>query len=588
MRINIRLQAKSLRKMLWVMFALTMVTFTLSCKTSKENQASADQHKKLSQEEQIQLTALFIDGIREKSLENDDKAIGLFSQCIKRNPQYAPAMYEIAQLFDYNKRYSEAADMANNAIHFEPGNEWYQKLLADIYVNMKNYTAAAKILKQLSDKHPENSEMASDLVNICILAAKYNDAISALDNIENIYGVAEETSLEKEKLYLGMGKMNKAIDEIEKLVKAFPSEPKYLGLLAELYVSTGNNFKALEVYQKILEIDPTDPFVHLSLSDYYRSQNNDEKSFEELKLAFGNTDLDIDKKVGILLQYFKLSETQPEAKKEAYELIEIIVRVHPDDAKAWSIYGDFLYRDKRLSDARTAFRKVNAIDSSKYVVWEQLLAIESEMGDYKAMLDESSRTLALFPEQAEPYLYNGFANMKANKIEDAIKSFKTGLDFAADNALIIKFHTNLGDAYYKNKKYDDSFESFEKVLKIDSKNIYVLNNYSYYLALQNQNLSRAEELAKKLNELEKDKPSYEDTYAWVLFKQEKYMEAATWLEKSLSHGGETNAAILEHYGDVLYKLNDTVKAVEYWEKAKVAGGNSEILLKKINDKKWYE
>jgi tetratricopeptide (TPR) repeat protein len=178
--------------------------------------------------------------------------------------------------------------------------------------------------------------------------------------------------------------------------------------------------------------------------------------------------------------------------------------------------------------------------------------------------------------------------MKANKVEDAIRSFKTGLDFSVDNNLTVKFRTNLGEAFYKSKKYDDSFESFEKALKLDPQNIYILNNYSYYLALQNQNLSRAEELAKKLNDLVKDNPSYEDTYGWVLFKQEKYEEAKSWSEKALSHGGEKNSDILEHYGDILYKLNDAVKALEYWEKAKAAGGNSEILLKKINDKKWYE
>ena len=42
--------------------------------------------KKITQEQEIQNTALFLDGVREKELGNPDKAMGLFAQCIKQNP----------------------------------------------------------------------------------------------------------------------------------------------------------------------------------------------------------------------------------------------------------------------------------------------------------------------------------------------------------------------------------------------------------------------------------------------------------------------------------------------------------------------
>jgi tetratricopeptide (TPR) repeat protein len=561
---------------------------TVSCKTAKKTTSDAVPAKKISQEEQLQLTALFIDALREKSLGYYDKAYGLFSQCVKRNPQYAPALYQMAHIHNMKREYKEALVLALNASKIDPGNEWYQKLLADIYVSTRDYASAAKVIRQLLDRSPSKTELAYDLSNLYVLSGKYPEAIKVLDGVEKIYGIQEETSIQKEKLYLGMGRINKAIEELSKLSREFPAETRFMGMLAELYMTAGQPVRAFDIYNRILSFDPNDPFVHLSLSEYYREQNNLEKSFDELQLAFENPRLDIDTKIGILLRYFAFTETREEKKSQAYTLNEIVVRVHPEEAKGWSMYGDYLYRDNRLEEARDAFRTVTALDSSKYVVWAQLLAIQSALGNTTALRNESERTIRLFPEQAEPYLYNAMANLQLKDYNASAKSAKTGLQFAIDNAMIIKMMNCLAEASYHAGKYDDSFEAFEKILKMDPKNTFALNNYSYYLALQKQNLLRATELAGRLNELAPGNHTYQDTYGWVLFKQERFAESKTWIEKAIANGGNTNPVILEHYGDVLYKLNEVEKAWETWKKAQSAGGASEILLRKINDRKWYE
>jgi len=116
----------------------------------------------------------------------------------------------------------------------------------------------------------------------------------------------------------------------------------------------------------------------------------------------------------------------------------------------------------------------------------------------------------------------------------------------------------------------------------------VMNNWAYYLSLRNENLDKAEKMGRKANQLVKDNSSYEDTYAWVLYKQKQYEEAKKWIEKALEHGGEKNGVILEHYGDLFFQLGQTEKAFEYWKKAKAAGKHSDLLDKKIADKKMYE
>jgi Tfp pilus assembly protein PilF len=146
----------------------------------------------------------------------------------------------------------------------------------------------------------------------------------------------------------------------------------------------------------------------------------------------------------------------------------------------------------------------------------------------------------------------------------------------------------IGDAYHSLKNIDESDDAYEKSLKAKDNNPYVLNNYAYYLSLRGKDLEKAEKMAKKANALDTANSSFEDTYGWVLYKLGKYDEAKVWIEKALADKDSVSSEVMEHYGDVLYKLGQHDKAFEYWNKAKAKGEGSELLNKKISERKLIE
>jgi Tfp pilus assembly protein PilF len=181
--------------------------------------------------------------------------------------------------------------------------------------------------------------------------------------------------------------------------------------------------------------------------------------------------------------------------------------------------------------------------------------------------------------------------LQKKEYKEAVEYLTIGKDYVFKNpALLAQFYANLGDANHGLKEFEASDSAYEEALKIEPKNIYVLNNYGYYLSLREEKLDRAEELSAYCNELEPDQSNYQDTYAWILYKQGKFIQAKDWLEKALKNGGESNAVILEHLGDSYAKLKDLIKAVEFWNRAKTIndGSTSKFLDQKIADKKLYE
>ena len=67
----------------------------------------------------------------------------------------------------------------------------------------------------------------------------------------------------------------------------------------------------------------------------------------------------------------------------------------------------------------------------------------------------------------------------------------------------------------------------------------------------------------------------------------EYKEAKVYIEKALN-GSDISGTIIEHYGDILFKLGEVDKAVMQWQKAKGMDESSELIDKKIADRKLYE
>jgi tetratricopeptide (TPR) repeat protein len=181
------------------------------------------------------------------------------------------------------------------------------------------------------------------------------------------------------------------------------------------------------------------------------------------------------------------------------------------------------------------------------------------------------------------------AKMQQKKTKDAIINFAKGVGYVIDNkALKGQFLANLGDAYNQDKNNTKSDSCYEKALEVNPNDVYVLNNYSYYLSLRLDKLEKAEAMSKKSNELEPNNASYLDTYAWILYAAKKYNDAKSFMEKALAIDGNKNPVLLEHYGDILYRLEMKENAIEFWTKAKIAGKGSDFLEQKIAEKKLIE
>jgi tetratricopeptide (TPR) repeat protein len=545
----------------------------------------------------------FVDACKEKIKGNMELAVTGFNDCLHLDPNNAASHYELAGIYNLQERNDLAVTHAKSAADLDPQNEWYLYLYAQILQEMHKSTESAEVFHKLMKLSPDKPEYYYGYSDALLYDGKYKEAIKVYEEIEQQHGISEETTLQKAKVYDRMGETDKAEAEIRKLIVQDPTETKYYVFFSQLFLDKAAAFKAKgntekenemtekarKLYVDLLQADPGNPYALLSMAEYYLGKEKYDSAYVEYKAALENPDLDIDSKVKVALKYFYESEKDPKLKEECEELCRILTAVHPKEAKSHAVLADFLYREKRKEEARMEYRKAVDLDKSKYVIWNQLLLIDSELSDYPDMHRDSKEAIELFPSMPIPYFFYGIALIQERKFDDAIDALNGGVIYVLDNKpLESQFYSNLGDAYHKTKSYKKSDDAYEKALSLDPDNSYVLNNYAYYLSLRNENLERAEKMSKRSNELEPKNANFQDTYAWILYRQAKYDQALEWQDKALAASANPSAVMLEHYGDMLFHLNRKDEAMAYWIKAKLKGGGSELLEKKIADKKIYE
>jgi len=579
--------------LLFLLASLTAVSGPrINIRSNEPDSARAKHGKKHLADEKVadvENTAMLLEAKKEALLGNTDKAVEMFTVYTQRYPNDPAGKFELARLLANREKFDAAYDLMKDVVRLEPANKYYQIFYAEVCQLGKREKEAVTVYENLIKKYPGELDYYFQLAALYLMTGEEKKAAQTYDIIEEKAGISEDISLQKQKIYLHLGDIDKAADELKALVAAFPDDSRYLSMLAEFYMANNQQAKALEIYKQVVEKDPGNPYIHMSLADYYRKTGNKDKAYEELKLGFANPNLDVDTKVTILLSFYTVNQIYDQLKEQAFELSRIMIKAHPDNPKAWSIYGDLLSQDKKYAEARDAFLKVISLDSSKYVVWEELLRIELQLSEYQQMFDLGKKAIELFPEQSVLYMFTGIGAMQVKQYEEAVKIFDRGVRMVANNDdLISQFYMYIGDSWHALKNPEESDKAYEKSLKAKDNNPFVLNNYAYYLSLRGRDLEKAEKMAKKAVELDTANASFEDTYGWVLYKLGKTAEAKKWIEKALDDKDGPSSDVLEHYGDVLYKLGEKDKALQYWIKAKAKGEGSELLNKKISEKKLVE
>jgi tetratricopeptide (TPR) repeat protein len=224
-------------------------------------------------------------------------------------------------------------------------------------------------------------------------------------------------------------------------------------------------------------------------------------------------------------------------------------------------------------------KEIIDIKKDNYILWQQLLYNASVLQKHDDVINYGNEALQYFPNKKELNLFIGISLFQKEDYHEAYNRLKSGYRDDMDKPVRLQFLTFIAESAFKIQLIDSAFAAFDKILHIDPENYSIMNNYSYYLALHNRDLKKAEVMSKQTIINEPENATYLDTYGWVLFVSGRYADAEKYLK--LAVAGSDDPDVLFHYAEVLNKLGKKIEAETYYLKAIEAGLENKEILEKI-------
>lgn len=576
-------------KSVFVCLLLISVFFT-SCGIARKSANTTYDRETLSPQEQRKFDYLFLEATRLAQAGKSDESFDIMQQAAAIDTASAVAKYALAALYLQMNKPQPAYDLIKTASAEAPDNYWYGMMLANLASNLGDTDEAIIAYQNLISHNPKKPELNYMLADAYTKKGEYQNAIDAFNRMENSMGIMESITLQKVKLYKALNQPDMAYAEMNRLIAANPRNIGYMVLLGDLYLDDNKPDEALKMYNQAAEIEPDNGYLLMSKANYYNHIGNKEEFEKQIYTALLNDRVDVGMKLSILTDYLNLLLQKKEDIGKVDDLFAALLDMHPQEDGIHKLYADFLISQKRFSEAQEQMQIVVDLSPAVAGNWVQLMRITMFLEKYDDVIRIGENAIKYVPEIADIYLYWGGSYIMLKKYDEAIAIFQKGLENVGTErpTAIADLYGQIGDSYHAKGEPEKAYEMYEKALTYDPKNVGVLNNYSYYLSLEKKDLDKAERMSGETVKLEPDNATYLDTYGWIFFQQGNYSLAKLYLQSALSKDPEHSPELMEHYGDVMFMLGDADEALEYWQKAKEAGSESDVLLRKIKDKKYYE
>jgi tetratricopeptide (TPR) repeat protein len=385
----------------------------------------------------------FFEALKQKGIENYDRAIDALHKCLNLDSKQPVIYFELGKNYNKLKNFGAAEDHLRKAISMQPDNEWFLDELYDVYYQQDDINNAIKTIKQLVKYHPDYKE---DLAALYVREEKYKPALELLDELDAQLGISESRDAMRNDIYSITGNADDRIENLEQRIANNPNnEDNHLKLIYR-YSQIGDRKNAYKAARNLLKVKPDSKFVHLALYNFYLKDEKVNDAINSVKIALASPEINADAKAKVLKDFVGFVAKNPEYESD---LIDITALVDDNkDAQTHSDLGHYYLKAGDKLKALSNFKEALKQDPKDFKLIKDVLLLQLDIKDYKAVIKESEEALALYPAQPILYLVNGVANNNSGEHKKAIDSLEMGLDFLIDNPTMEgDFYSELSSAY---------------------------------------------------------------------------------------------------------------------------------------------
>jgi len=529
----------------------------------------AQSTQSVDEKARINAQSAYIDGLAAFENENYQQALELLKAAYVKLPDHAGVNFSLADTYLRVGDIANAEYYGKQAVKLNPKNQWYRLKLARIYRDQGKNNAAVAELQDALQYNPRNSNLLREL------AQSYSD-LGDLQKANDIYNKllylgGENLTIRLQKLdhFNSMGMQDSAIAELKKIRNLDPDNLSTLRVLSNQLKEMGKVDEAQKVLENALRINNRDTKTLIMLSDIYIRKTQWDSLDTLLRAAVSNPSISQDEKITLgqyLYSKYRSNTNNSDLQHVTGSVLQKLMEVAPESGRVQGLAGEFFANTQQPNLALKALERTNNLSPTNDSAWKQRLQILLTEGRIKEAVSVGKEAAKEIPQDPVILYLLGNAQLSNQQPKQAIKNLTEASKLPVRRSLKGRILAALGNAHAALDKWESAYQYYDESLEINPENAGVLNNYAYYLSLQNKALKRAEQMAQKALELDPQNASYLDTMGWVYYQQGAYKKAEKYIRDALQTG-QASAEVMEHLGDVLDKLDRPDEARKWWQKA---------------------
>lgn len=406
----------------------------------------------------------YYEALKQKGIENNDKAIESLQKCLTLEPNNAPVYNELGRNYLKLKKYKEAYDSFEKATQIDPKNRWYLHGMYDVAYQTQDYNQAIVLVTKLVAFDANYKE---DLTSLYMYTQQYDKALKLINEMNDDFGKSEKRDNYKKQI---MQDARFQGDEKEELIKAIAKNPKdeanYIALIY-LYSNSNQEEKAMEVAKKLETAIPESDWAQVSLFKFHLNNIDGAKAVKAMQQILKSDVIDNKIKHRVLNEFLIFAKNNPGYDADLMQAVSYF-KSDKEVAVAKEI-GRFFQSKNDWNQAKLYF-EMNLKDNPNDLETALLLfQTYVELENFEILAKKSEEMTELFPSQPDLYYYAGLANNQLKKFSKAKDFLEMGMDYVIDNkALEINFNIQLGEAYNglgDQKKKEIYFKKADQLLK---------------------------------------------------------------------------------------------------------------------------
>lgn len=405
----------------------------------------------------------FFEALKQKGIENYDKAVKALLECVELDKKPAVLYFELGKNYIKLKNFGAAEEALKEAVAKDPDNEWYLDELYGYYVTQNDYNKALKAVKQLVKYHPDYKE---DLASLYVKMRKYDEALEILDSLDAAFGISVNRDRMRNTIYKATGRSQDQIENLKSRVDKNPkNEANYLALIYR-YSEQNKKEKAFETAKELLKIQPNSQLVHLALYKFYLDKNETDAAIQSMKVVVKSNEIKPDAKLKVLSDFVNFVKEHPEYETDLIEATTLLDG--KTDAKTLTDLGKYYAQKGDKEKALLNFEQALETDDNNFEILKQVLLLHVDLKQFDLAEKKSEQAIQKYPAQPLCYLIHGVALNALKKPKDAISTLESGIDWIIDNTKMeADFYQQMAEAYTQlnNTTKAATFSNKAKALK---------------------------------------------------------------------------------------------------------------------------